>query len=184
MRRPTERRHPRGVGLLLLGAIVASAAFVAGQGLASLVIASGSELALGSAESASSITWWHFLTVAVDTIPAKTPTSTSQNMTIPTTLAASNASYALDPVVSGHGAIRWDFQEKNGPPAAKEFEFSVTVVNATGAIRNVTVFLETQFPVPTGPLSFSFYLDIGTGTATLVSMVEIAQQCMTITVCP
>lgn len=185
MHRRLSGRLPRG-GMLVLpfGAVLAVVAFTSGVGLGALTISTGAESGAGNAEVASSVTWWHLLTVATDTIPGAALNPLSGNMTVPTTLLSSNTSYALGPVTSGHGAIRLDFQEKNGPPPAKEFEFSVTVVNATGASRSSTVFLQTQFPLPTGPLTFSFFIDTGTGSASLQSVSELAQTCPAQTMCP
>lgn len=178
---PPSRRT--AIATVLVVALAASA-FSTGVGLAALTVSTGAESGDGDAETASSITWWHLVTIAVDTIPGGSLPLASANSTIPTILPSSNSSFALNPSSTGHGAIRLDFQEKNGPPGAKEFELSVTFLNASAVPAAATVFFETQFPVPGTPLTFSLFLDVGAVTATFKSIMEVAQNCATLGSCP
>ncbi len=180
--RSRVRLGPRVVlGVGVLGAVLA---FAAGVGVAKITIASGAESASGQIELGGALTWWSPVTIAADLIPAPVPTALSTSAASPTPLPGTNGSFVVGTAIAGHAALRWDFSEKSAP-ASTEFTLTITYVNATtGAMTTLEAFAKTQTSPPTGTMTWSVYLDVGTNVASVSASSELAQQCPSSTTCP
>ncbi len=172
-----------GLGTLLLVAGVVVGSFLGGLATGAFTVTAGSETGAGVANPVSALTWWILETASTDVVPVLLPTSASTSATAPTVLTATNGSYALGAATAGHGAVRFDFQEK-GAPTSTEVEFIVQFVNATGVAHAATVYFETQATSPSVSLLFSLYLDAGPAPAAFLQASELVEQCGSIGSCP
>jgi hypothetical protein len=168
---------------------LAMVAVVGGWAMASLTISDGAnENGGGAYHGAQSLTYWTEASVGLATEPSTLPTALSTTVTAPTTLAAAAANYAINAPVAGDVSHYWKFTESAGAPTGTEVEIQFTVsTGATPTVTSVTVFIETQGTAPTGAIAFTLYYDLGnpsSGTITLNSVTQIAQQCSAVGTCP
>jgi hypothetical protein len=162
-------------------------AVIAGFGMATFTIQQGAALnGSGEYHGTGAIAWWTESDVGVSIQPTALPVTLSTVVGTPTVLAAASTSYGVNLAVANDVAQFWKFTEAVGAAASTELELSFTV-NSGAGISTITAFVETQVAPPVGGATYAFYFDLGsasTGTITLNSVTEIAQQCTAVGTCP
>lgn len=181
----TPRAPPlRRIALVAVVVALGLGAFTSGVVAASLTIHSGPEMARGSTESGTAITWWAQTAVSMEQIPFPVPATANATGAAPTLLTGANTSYVLGAAVPNDTAVRWDFQLKS-PPLLTEFELTFSVLNLTGSsATTMTVYLETPSTAPAGTVLVSLYLDNGAGVTGFRSASQVSQQCSAFGSCP
>ncbi|MGA8302445.1 MAG: hypothetical protein WA691_07600 [Thermoplasmata archaeon] len=184
---PGKRLQRRTV---YVGTAFALLAIVAGFGMAaSFTVTQGPAIAgSGVYHATNSIAWWTDLSEGVGVQPTVLPATLSAAVGAPTVLAGAATSYGVNTAVQNDVGQYWRFSEATTAVAGTEIELAFTV--STGVAPTVTTtvaYVETQAIIPGTATTFVFYYDLGspaTGTITLNSVTEIAQQCSAVGTCP
>jgi len=178
-----------GVSRVLLWVAVAAVAGLVGAGTAIAAISVTHHVltAVGSEVSETNLGWWTEWGLYTGTIPATVPPAGGSTAATPVVLAGTDTSYTIGTAVAGHQAVVFVFNESTAAPASTEIEIAFTVGIGGAASTTTTVYMESQATIPTASLTFDFYFDSGTTTATAIivtSLGQVSQSCSAVGSCP
>jgi hypothetical protein len=181
----SERPMPLRRILALVG--VFALFLSAGVAVAAYTVSSNPFSANGNYQVATNLNYWTETAVAELTNPGGT-TTVSTAVGTPTRLSAGTTNYLLDTGATGDNSVVFNFTEQTNVTHNVEIELTFTVGTQTGSTVTVTAYVETQATVPTAPVAYSFYYDLGTTAGTSTVLISVADQtsqaCSHVGTCP
>jgi len=169
---------------LLAVAAAAVAAFCVGLALGAVSILSATESGGGTLVNTLPLPWLTAQNVGAASVPSPVPATVSGSAGAPTVLGASNQSFVVNAATAGDSSVRWNLSEISAA-ASVELELTFTLVNvSSGIVTTLVAFVESQSAPPSHTVVFTFYLDEGSGTATLDRTSLVVQECLSVGTCP